>query len=270
MQNKARFVASYGHSKQRPHNETGDFCRYLDWDSDFFGYRIGRVILNQLNDETIGLVLQWCATNKIDCLYFLADTTDDTTVRLAEDNGFHLVDIRVTLEMQVESTRDVGWKRHQGIVRLFRSEDLPVLREIARSAYRLTRFHFDLNFPEALRETLYEIWTEKSCKGYADVVLVAEIRERVAGYITCHLLGGEIGEIGLVGVDASWQRIGLGHKLVSASLSWFVEQGVTHVQVVTQGRNHPGQRLYQKSGFLTKSVQLWYHRWFLNYGYSNE
>jgi ribosomal protein S18 acetylase RimI-like enzyme len=31
--------------------------------------------------------------------------------------------------------------------------------------------------------------------------------------------------------------------------------------VVTQGRNIASQRLYQKHGFVTQSIQLWYHRW---------
>jgi len=32
--------------------------------------------------------------------------------------------------------------------------------------------------------------------------------------------------------------------------------------VVTQGRNLAAQRLYQRNGFVTASLQLWYHRWF--------
>jgi hypothetical protein len=34
------------------------------------------------------------------------------------------------------------------------------------------------------------------------------------------------------------------------------------VKTVTQGRNIPAQRTYQRCGFQTAAVQLWYHRWF--------
>ena len=34
------------------------------------------------------------------------------------------------------------------------------------------------------------------------------------------------------------------------------------MKVVTQGRNIAGQRLYQRCGFLTRSVELWYHKWY--------
>ena len=34
------------------------------------------------------------------------------------------------------------------------------------------------------------------------------------------------------------------------------------ITVVTQGRNARAQRLYQRAGFVTESVRLWFHRWF--------
>jgi hypothetical protein len=32
---------------------------------------------------------------------------------------------------------------------------------------------------------------------------------------------------------------------------------------VTQGRNLAAQRLYQRTGFLIRDLQLWYHKWYL-------
>jgi len=113
---------------------------------------------------------------------------------------------------------------------------------------------------------LYETWIEKSCKGYADAVLVAELQGWPVGYISCHLLDQAEGQIGLFGVSADFQGKGLGQKLVNESLRWFAEQGMRQVTVVTQGRNCRAQRLYQRCGFLTRSVQLWYHRWFRSRG----
>jgi ribosomal protein S18 acetylase RimI-like enzyme len=42
---------------------------------------------------------------------------------------------------------------------------------------------------------------------------------------------------------------------------WFSEEGVEVVSVVTQARNVRAQRLYQRYGFTTRSVKLWFHRW---------
>jgi dTDP-4-amino-4,6-dideoxy-D-galactose acyltransferase len=237
-------------------------CQYLNWDSDFFGYRIARVVSKRLALDTVGPILSWCDAQKIDCLYFLCDATDETTVRLAEDHSFRLVDIRMTFENRLESALDSKVGGSQAIIRPFMPEDLPDLRAIARVNFRLTRFYFDPNFPESLCDALYETWTEKSCSGYADAVLVAEIGGQAHGYITCHLFDQNLGKIGLVGVGADWQGKGLGRDLVSSSLRWFAERGVRKAEVVTQGTNPGAQRLYQKCGFMTQSVCLWYHRWF--------
>ena len=39
-------------------------------------------------------------------------------------------------------------------------------------------------------------------------------------------------------------------------------QGAQAVTVVTQGRNRAAQRLYQQCGFLSRDLQLWYHKWY--------
>jgi dTDP-4-amino-4,6-dideoxy-D-galactose acyltransferase len=53
---------------------------------------------------------------------------------------------------------------------------------------------------------------------------------------------------------------------VNASLGWFAQHGCDRVQVVTQGRNLAAQRLYQRAGFLTADLKLWYHKWYQNCG----
>jgi ribosomal protein S18 acetylase RimI-like enzyme len=66
----------------------------------------------------------------------------------------------------------------------------------------------------------------------------------------------------LVAVGARFQGRGLGSELVHAALHWFARQGVSHVSVVTQGRNSAAQALYQRCGFRTAATQWFYHRWF--------
>jgi dTDP-4-amino-4,6-dideoxy-D-galactose acyltransferase len=241
--------------------EVNSLCQYLDWDSDFFGRRIARITVNRLSQETIERVMLWCHSHAIDCLYFLGDVADKSTVRLAEDNEFRFVDIRVTLERQLDIPV-VGDRITQGVIRLCTPEDVPALRAIARVSHRDSRFYYDSNFPTSLCDALYETWIEKSCKGYADAVLVAEFQGWPVGYISCHLLDQAEGQIGLFGVSADFQGKGLGQKLVNESLRWFAEQDMRQVAIVTQGRNCKAQRLYQRCGFLTRSAQLWYHRWF--------
>jgi dTDP-4-amino-4,6-dideoxy-D-galactose acyltransferase len=245
---------------------SGDICQYLDWDSAFFERRIARMSASRLRHEHVERALAWCMANTIDCLYFLADIDDKTTVQLAEEYGFHFVDIRVTLARQLDAVSSLGVCDFQGHVRPYTHADLPILRAIAKVSYRDSRFYFDSNLPPALCDKLYETWIEQSCAGDADAVLVAEDQAQTVGYISCHLVDQATGQIGLLGVAAGAHGKGIGQRLVVEALRWFVAQGRSHVTVVTQGRNIAAQRLYQRCGFLTRSAQLWYHRWFSRRG----
>jgi dTDP-4-amino-4,6-dideoxy-D-galactose acyltransferase len=238
--------------------EASALCCYLEWDSQFFGLRIARANVHRLTVDTLHEMQSWCDSQRIDCLYFLADCDDAKTVELAEQAAFHLVDVRVTLSMKAASRRRAD--QVPSWVRAFRAEDLPILRGIARVSHRDSRFYYDGNFPHALCDGLYETWIEKSTQEYAQAVLVAEFQNQAAGYITCHR-DARAGQIGLFAVAGHAQGRGLGQQLVLAAVNWFEEQKRSEVTVATQGRNVRGQRLYQKCGFSTRSVQLWYHYW---------
>jgi dTDP-4-amino-4,6-dideoxy-D-galactose acyltransferase len=234
-------------------------CSYLEWDSSFFGSRIARLQRGRLDAATLNEALVWCRDNHIDCLYFLADADHAATVRLAESDGFQLTDVRMTLKRAIGEA-DALTPPSDGI-RLAREQDLTALRAIARMAHHDSRFYFDEHFDREKCDLLYQTWIENSFHGFAQAVLVAEVEGRAAGYLTCHLKGME-SQIGLVGIAAEYQGRGLGSRLIRHSLSWSREQGATRAVVVTQGRNLAAQRLYQRNGFISSSLQLWYHLWF--------
>lgn len=244
--------------------ETEDLCRYLPWDSEFFGLNIARLTTTSLDSERVIEALEWSRSNDIDCLYFLAGADDPATVRLAEDNSFRFVDIRMTLDRLLPGDLPSGPSKEGrvGTVRPHEAGDLPALRAIARASHHDSRFYYDPHFPDGRCDDLYETWIEKSCNGYADMVFVADIEGEAEGYISCHLPAQGEGQIGLVGIAKRSQGKGLGQRLVIEALRWFAEKGVKHVTVVTQGRNASAQRLYQRCGFATREVQLWFHRWF--------
>ena len=132
---------------------------------------------------------------------------------------------------------------------------------MARTNHRDTRFYYDGHFSVEAADRLYETWIERSCTGYADAVLVAERDGQLAGYITCDL-HDSYGQIGLLGVGEGWQGQGIGSTLINGALHWLSTRGVDKVQVVTQGRNLRAQRVYQRCGFVSAQLELWYHRWF--------
>jgi ribosomal protein S18 acetylase RimI-like enzyme len=219
--------------------------------------RIARASPDRVTEELVQDLRKWCVENSIDCLYLLATANDPKTIRLLEHGGFQFVDIRITLETRIGNPPPLAAEFR---VREARLADTPTLRAIAAVSHLDSRLYSDGHFPEERCRALYETWIVKSVNGWAQAVLVAELADEPVGYITCHLSPG-VGEIGLLGVSDKAQGKGLGSQLIWQSLRWFKQQGVTDVIVVTQGRNVPAQRVYQKSGFIIRSIQLWYHYW---------
>ena len=257
-----KYTRSGDNATRRVLNESA-ICEYLEWDSEFFGYRIARVLGSRISSRRARRIDAWCTDNQIECLYFLAVPTDIETARTATRYGFTLVDVRLTFAMNSLMNTQFAAISDGVRIRTPREEDMPALRRIARASCTVSRFFFDDHFEGDAAERLYDTWITKSCKGFAEHVFIAELAEAPVGYITCHVDSVEHkGRIGLVGVDEMTRGRSIGTSLTLAALGWFRDQRVESVEVITQGRNIQAQRLYQRCDFRTQSLELWFHKWY--------
>jgi dTDP-4-amino-4,6-dideoxy-D-galactose acyltransferase len=221
--------------------------KLLPWDSELFGRSIARL------EEWDPHWRQSAEAAGVECLYFLARASDQASVWAAEQAGFRMVDIRITLERTLADAPTSVDPR----LRLARPEDAPTLERIAEVSHRDTRFYADEHFDRARVDELYRTWIRKSCTGEAPFSWVVDRGGALVGYATGH----QDGRIGLVAVSPEARGEGLGTALVEAVLSSLGAAGVPKASVVTQGRNLAGQRLYQHCRFVTAQVELWFHRW---------
>jgi GNAT superfamily N-acetyltransferase len=234
--------------------------RILEWDSDFFGFRIARAFEGQFA-EASGRIVEECARQSVRCLYFLAEAGDIATIRLLEQQGFGFADVRLTL---IHRSPGAGQPPEIPGIRRVRAEDLPALERTARASHHDTRFYADPHFPRYRCDALYATWITKSCnERFADVVFVVETTAgEVGGYITCSMIQRDRGQIGLLAVAPEARGTGAGRRLIHQALAWAQSQGATSVITVTQGRNLSAVRAYERCGFVAERMQLWYHRWF--------
>jgi dTDP-4-amino-4,6-dideoxy-D-galactose acyltransferase len=235
-------------------------CELLPWDTDHFGFTIARVRGETLTADRAEQVDAWCARAGVVCLYWLAAPGDADSAATAEARGFREADLRLVFARSLEPANSEPLPTG---LRFADPADTPRLVEIARTSYRLTRFYFDPKFPKARVEALYTVWIDRSLAGMADAVLVAGPVGEPTGFITCHrAASAESARIGLVGVDARSQGQGIGPILLRGAIEWFRDTGASRVEVATQGRNLSAQRLYQRGGFVSDSVKVWYHKWY--------
>lgn len=229
--------------------------RPLAWDSEHFGVRIASYQPASTSTLELASALAACREEGVECLYVLAPSDALDLVRALERRRARLVDVRMTLEAEVDAAVRAA------TVRASHPSDLPALRALAATSHQASRFYADGRFSRERCDALYATWIDKSCSGWADVVLVAEHEGTPCAYLTCHVRAGSRGEIGLVAVAPRARGRGLGGDLVASGLAYLGERGVERVGVVTQARNVYAQRLYQAHGFRTSRMELWYHLW---------
>lgn len=243
-------------------------CELLDWDSRFFGVRIARLFGSTIDEAACESALRWARDHAIQCLYFLAAPDDARTIAIAERHAFHLVDIRVEFDREIapmdavqEARRHDPGSGSPDSIRKAEAGDLPRLRELATDGHRITRFYQDPHFSRDRCDELYRTWITESLGGLASGVMVAIDAGRINGYVTV-VIDGDVARIGLIAVDSRARGRGHGGRLVEAALQYASERGARQMLVATQAGNIEALRLYERHGFRTARVGLWFHRWF--------
>jgi dTDP-4-amino-4,6-dideoxy-D-galactose acyltransferase len=232
----------------------------LEWDTNFFGFRVGRARAATLTEASLAGLLQWAEVQQVRCLYFAADGQSPETLALAARGGFQFIDVRLDLGYPLGPARPAP---EPGFIRPAQANDLPALQAIARVSHHDSRFFKDRGFPAGRGADLYAEWIRRDLAVHTTFVAHPPEAEAPVGYISCQVEpGSKEGRIGLLAVAARHSGRGTGGALVQAALAWFSAQGCPVVKVATQASNLPAQRLYQAAGFRTVESTAWFHRWF--------
>lgn len=236
---------------------------FLEWDTAHFGYRIARANSRQLDADRYHLLEKWCHEQSIDCLYFLANAGDQATIAELQVHQFSFVDIRLTFEYTLQTLPSYAGLENLTF-RMSNEEDVPRFIEIAKNSYKESRFYTDPCFDNEKAALMYQIWLTKSITtDFADAVVIPEFNQQPVGYLTCHLNRQEgEGRLGLSGIVESARGIGLGQRMYKYGVHWLYTQGMNRVSAATQGSNIAVQRLFQRCGFVTRSMEPWFHKWF--------
>jgi dTDP-4-amino-4,6-dideoxy-D-galactose acyltransferase len=235
----------------------------LDWDSNFFGFNVGYLTCMHLTENIMKRVNTFIKKENIRLVEYLCNCHNAESVKLAEDFGFNFVDVRLVFRKQINKIVYSTSNSPDSIkIKIATIDDLKDLIPIARESYVDSRYFFDKHFPDERCQQFYEDWLKKSIVGeFDDLVFAAFDKEKAIGFISVKKQDQTTGKIGLVGVHENYQGKGIGKMLINQVFQWTQDNHLQQLDVVTQGRNYSAQRLYQKMGFTTKLVQLWYHKW---------
>ncbi len=227
---------------------------YLEWDSNFFGLRIGKANVSSQEEMNELLVKNSELQRDYNLIYVFAKeglTVHQKNVALVDKKIVYSEDIKPVDYLDDSNIKDYPSE--------FVSDDLLNLA-LASGVY--SRFQLDNNFPRGSYEKLYTCWIEQSVRRViATKVFCYMVDSKPKGLLTLRINGTE-GVIGLVATDKDFRGRGIGKALLQCAIKYCYEQGVLELSVATQFQNGNACRLYEKVGFKIKSCTDIWHWWF--------
>jgi len=237
----------------------------LPWDSDFWGFPVAEYRASGFSYGEIRRTLLRGQKEKKRCIFFFLPTGPIRAHhRELEKEKIGLVEQRILMARKTlpSPTCSVPMNLKDVQIRRAKKSDLPTICGLVRRLHRNTRFFKDPRFSRKRAEMLYEKWIRKDFKfGQIFVAAFSRHSRLIGGYITCEILPGKVGRIGLLGVDPHFQGRGMGHRLVLAALDWFGGRSCLEVRVMTQTENRPALRLYRSTGFQKIRAESCLHWW---------
>ena len=227
--------------------------RKLNWDSDFFGLRIGRVDIASKEDGLLLANQIETLKDKFDLVYVFAN--HGLCIQLPEAR---LVDEKVVytfsgLSNSEPNSNVILWDKDKDV-----TDDL---LQLALVSGKYSRFKLDDRFPKGSYERLYSCWIEQSVNHVlATEVFCFMVDGFPRGLITLDVENG-VGTIGLVAIHEDFQQRGIGTAMMQHVKHYAQENKCGKLAVATQLNNLPPCRLYEKSGFSVESITDVWHWW---------
>jgi dTDP-4-amino-4,6-dideoxy-D-galactose acyltransferase len=229
----------------------------LEWDSNFFGKKIGLVDLReQLMDlQQLTSILDRASRENYAIIYCFCDGDVFIENAFLEGRGGQLVDRKVIFE-----TNDFSIKMRTTFVEEYLTSQLcPELEQLALISGKYSRFRIEPYFSEGDYSMLYIEWLKKSLNNeLSDGVFVAKEDGKIVGFVTLSL-ESQRAKIGLIAVDGLNQGRGYGSQLLDVAKHFCLEKNVKTLEVATQLSNTAACAFYEKNGFISKSLSNIYH-----------
>jgi dTDP-4-amino-4,6-dideoxy-D-galactose acyltransferase len=228
----------------------------LEWDSNYFGFPVFKVLMILYNHEESGTlnraINKFAETYISRGAYWFFDVPDEDlkVVQALGSTKFRMVETR--LNFYLHNIQNSIYENFP--VRLALKEDIQELRDVAiKMRNRFDRVHSDPAFTSEQADAYLATFVEQSIKGFADIVLVPDVPDLkpfgfLAGNKPVNVSGHNIAKLVLTAVDGSVQR-GWLFKLLSSMICKVKEEQADIMTTNTQAANRASISVWEKAGF---------------------
>lgn len=229
----------------------------LEWDTEFFGFRVGRISGPVIEDAQVEHIQSLVQQRESKLTYLSSAVPLPESIHHIHGLDISLVDRKTTYVKKVDSGAYSSWS----IASLQAEDANETLLQLAIQSGVYSRFNVDQRISQERFEELYRRWMINSLnRTIAKDVLVVRVEQDIAGFVT---IGekNQRADIGIIAVDGVFRGQGLGRSLMKAAEHWAHQWGYDTIQVVTQGENIPACQLYESCGYQVDSIEFFYHIW---------
>ena len=228
----------------------------LDWDTDFFGFKVVKIEDNCLNEDPQEFFKE-LYLGDVHLAYYTS--TKSFSAEVIDNQYYHieLVSKRVPILKEMTNKTEI----HKNIS--FYNEPAPSedLVSLALLAGRQGRFGQDPRILENTYRNLFRNWITNSVnKNIADEVLVYRDKGKIVGFATIKVAGDK-GYAPLLAVDRDHEGQGVSFALMRAIETRLIENNCTYVLSGTQEINKKALATFRRYGLRPQAPQYVYHLW---------
>lgn len=224
----------------------------LEWDSEFFGFSVGRI-----NEGIKSCDLREPFNQDFKLLYLTSNEPIPEIYLESEYYSIQLVDEKVPLKKILDRETDI----HPKISFYNNNNAEKELVFMAQHAGGSTRFKLDPNISEDKYNQLFEMWIQRSVsKEIADHVLVFREDNKIVGFATIAI--EDFGPyVSLLAVNPEFEGKGVSFALMRAIERTLRDLGYDEVHGATQLNNRKALVVYERYGLVRQDVKYIYHLW---------
>ncbi|SHJ58055.1 GNAT family N-acetyltransferase [Aquimarina spongiae] len=215
----------------------------LNWDSEFFGIRVGKMIAknNQIDLSKL---------SDFDLTYIYSR-------EILRNPTLPLYDQKVTFKKKVSTANELSKKpeviAYSGVL-------TNELKNLAIASGKYSRFKLDPKLSDYF-EKLYILWITNSLKGnLADHILVFMKENKIIGFLSLKK-NKSFYQIGLIATSPKHQGLGIGSALLQKAEEIALLENIHEIKVVTQLENEIACNFYKKNSYEIDTLEYIYHYW---------
>ncbi|WP_432673080.1 GNAT family N-acetyltransferase [Flavobacterium sp. SM2513] len=222
----------------------------LEWDSNFFNLRIGRLIIeNQQDFDVQEFILQ--STLNFDLIYVISNFKM-LNAKIVDACKLNLTEIMVTMSKPFNKDLYLNEDAPYDFRNEFTENELKECYGIAEQVASVSRFNHEPLIGEKLTKSLYRKWIDNAVNAsFADGIFVEKNNENIIGI---HLIKTsheeQIGRFTLTAIDQKFNRMGLGSKIWNQSYNyWAKNSNINKILSPFSFQNKESLNFHLKAGF---------------------